>query len=82
MTAGSSTWIDEWWAGQLAEVRAARLTAEAQDPGVPAWYGTALSRTSYHPWSAVAGARHRIPDVFNLDRLHRAVLALNGVTPA
>lgn len=74
-------WIDTWWAGRRAELVAARVTAETEDPGVPVWYGTATSRHSPHPWTAVAGARHKIPAVLNLDKLHRRVLELFGVEP-
>ena len=80
MTTG--TWLDEWWRGIIAERRAARLEAAAQDPGTPMWYGTVTGHPTYGPWSAVAAATERkYPSLWNLDRLHRAVLALYGLEP-
>lgn len=82
-TTGESppTWLDQWVAERNAELRTARLEREAEDPGVPLQYGTATGVPTFHPWSAVAGARVRLPRVFNLDKLHRRVLELMGQKP-
>lgn len=78
---GDLTWVDDWWASRLAELRMVRLEAEGSDPGIPAYYGTATGQPTVAPVSYVAAARERIRPVFNLDRLHRNVLALLGQKP-
>lgn len=75
-------WLDAWWALQRAQRKQERLEREAEDPGVPAWRTEAMGYSSPAPVSFVAAARHRIPDVFNLDKLHRRVYELMGVVPA
>lgn len=73
-------WIDTWWAERLLEIKTQRLEREAEDPGVPMWYP---HPGAYAPVSFYAAAvQKKIPSVFNLDRLHREVLAIYGVTPA
>lgn len=75
------TWIDTWWAGRRAEYLEERLARENEDPGVPMWYP--WHPGAYAPVSFYAAAvQKKIPSVFNLDRLHREVLAIYGVTPA
>lgn len=74
----TAEWFDEWWLRRRAEYVAERLEKEAEDPGVPAL----LWLSSPAPVSFVAAARHKIPAVFNLDKLHREVLGLYGVKPA
>lgn len=73
------SFIDEWWAERRNALKMARYEAELADAGIPAWYTTATGEPTHHPWSAVAGARDRLPALINLDKLHRRVYKLLGV---
>ncbi len=78
MTAGTD-WLAAWFALEKANLKMARLEKAAEDPGVPAYLG---GTATVAPVSFVAAARQRIPSVFNLDKLHRRIYELYGVTPA
>lgn len=75
------TWLDEWWAFSLHALKSAREAREAEDPGLPAYYGTCLGQPTIAPVSYVAAAREKSRPVFNLDKLHRNVLQLMGQKP-
>ena len=71
--AAASDWLSAWWALQLAR-------KPDPDPGVPAYYGTALGAPTPAPVSYVAAATTtRYPALINLDKVHRRVYRLLGV---
>lgn len=72
-----SDWVGDLW----AEMRKPEVPEE-DDPGVPAYYGTATGEPTIHMWSAVAGARERLQKTFDLNNLKasvfRALVAADG----
>lgn len=78
-TGTPATELELWWRDNRAALKLARLEREAEDPGVPAYYGTCTGGTTPHPWSAVAGCREPPRKVLNLDKLRRRVMELIGM---
>lgn len=81
MSPTPGTWLDDWLVERNAQLSHERRLRDAEDPGIPAYYGTCTGQPTVAPVSYVAAAREKLRPVFNLDRLHRNVLRLLGQNP-
>lgn len=75
----SPPFLVDWWAEVREAEKVARLQAQQEDPGYPAMHGTCTGEQTVHPWSAVMGARERIPKLIAWPNVLRQVAIWMGV---
>lgn len=75
----SPAFLDDWWQQVRDNEKLQRLEALQEDPGYPALHGTATGGQTVHPWSAVMGARERIPKLIAWPNVIRRLAQLFGV---
>ena len=66
------SFVEEWWEERREEARAELRRLTAPEEGHPARYDTTTSPTD-HPWSAVLGAKERLPRQISLRNLRASL---------